>query len=106
MTRYIFEHNKTMNATVSKDELQRRRRGNIITLSGQASTFVLETIGTLTCQFMIRGFFEPASFSCMLVVMTALLSASHVFSSPELRRYFVELYHRALTPVTELINKA
>lgn len=89
-----YKHNKTMqrNGIFSNEVIAQRHRKNVITLSGQTTTFVVEMIGTTIVQLLINvksiEILEPASFPLCLIVVEAITAITHIWSSPELRRFY------------------
>ena len=77
--------------TDSVDNLQKRRRQNIITLSGQFATFMFETIFGILGQVMIV-FHDTNDFSDLAanfaIIHSAFLTGTFFIASPELLRFY------------------
>ena len=68
-----------------------RRRKNVITMSSQAITFLIECFASIVIMILTNlkvKAFEAASFPLFLVICEALITISHVWASPELRRFY------------------
>lgn len=92
---YIFQlrHNQRMasEGLFSQEIVVQRHQKNVITMSGQASAFCIECIASIIIQIMMSQkveLLESASFPLVLVVLEALVTISHIWSSPELRRFY------------------
>ena len=72
---------------ISNDISENRRRRNVITLSGQFFSFVLETIYMIIYLFLIE-FDIVIYINVIHASFTALLTFTFFLSSPELRRFY------------------
>lgn len=89
----LKKHNERtllQNLLPSKDIHQRQEK-NVLTLKGQAYVFVL---GFIFFLFMFMALSNPwikfpqGSYSCGLVVISALGTFTRIWASPELRRFY------------------
>ena len=72
---------------ISNDTFENRQTRNVITLSGQFFSFVLETIFVVIYLFLDE--FDVAIYLNVInVIFTALLTFTFFLSSPELRRFY------------------
>ena len=80
----MFDHNKELqngkSLGISADNLRKRQRKNVITLSGQAFTFVVEFVICVLLHFATH---EPLPFGQILIVF------SYIVTSPELRQFYL-----------------
>ena len=80
----FYEHNKELqnknSLGISIDKLYKRQRKNVITLSGQAFTFVVEFVICVLLHFATH---EPLPVGQILIVF------SYIVTSPELRRFYL-----------------
>ena len=80
----MFDHNKELQNVnslgLSADNLHKRQRKNVITLSGQAFTFVVEFVISVLLHFATH---EPLPVGQILIVF------SYIATSPELRRFYL-----------------
>ena len=90
--RFLYSHNQSMVATVSANELGRRRKGNVTNLTGQAITFLVETSTVITVQVFLvakQPMLEPAGFPAYLTLLLTLVNLAQFSASPELRRHYL-----------------
>ena len=90
--RSLGEKNKTLLNIVQEDVLRARAKKNMITLTGQALTFVVEVTYSILMQVVLHfgtlgGFFGPGALPCFALGAMGAISASQVLASPELRRF-------------------
>ena len=80
----MFDHNKELqngnSLGLSADNLQKRQRKNVITLSGQAFTFVVEFVISVLFHFATH---EPIPIGQILIAF------SYIVTSPELRQFYL-----------------
>ena len=85
----FYEHNKELqnknSLGISVDKLFKRQKKNVITLSGQCFTFVIEIVITLVAQFAIHLDFSPLNSNLFL---STLLVASYFVASDELKTFY------------------
>lgn len=85
--------NQSLSNVVQKDVLKNRAKRNTITLTGQTITFIVEVLYGVLLQVLIHfgkvsGFLGPGDVpATAMVAMMAMVTASQVLSSPELRRF-------------------
>jgi len=87
------KHNSSMAShnILPQDVLIARHRKNVITMSSQAATFMIECFLTVTVIIMLNlnvKALEAASFPLILVFMEVTITISHIWSAPELRRFY------------------
>ena len=91
--RFQFEHNTQLAAqkVLPQDVIVARHKKNIITMRGQALTFSIEccalVLNLIMLNLKIEGF-EAASYPLILYLYEAMITVSHVWSSPELRSFY------------------
>ncbi len=87
---WLRDINNKADQMISNQALYRRKRKNVITMSGQAATFFAE-IATFILAIILRKIlgvnFDPRSFVQLFFVQYALLSLAHLAASPEIRDY-------------------
>ena len=85
----LFDHNNELKnrklSGLSAENLQKRQRKNVITLSGQGLTFVIEFVMSVVFHFVVQIDFYPSYISQFIQI---LLVFSHIVTSPELRRFY------------------
>lgn len=75
---------------VSTNDLQQRREKNIVTLYGQILIFAISLIFMILMHlFWMTKLFPPGSYSCGLVVVSAIMAIARILASPELRRFYI-----------------
>ena len=83
-----YEHNKELengkSLGLSKDNLQKRHRKNVITLFGQFTTFIIEFVISVIYHVAIRMEFSAFNIKQSL----EMLLVFSYFTSPELRRFY------------------
>ena len=90
---FFEKHNSALasNGVVSQDALIARHRKNVITMSSQAVTFMIECLIMSTMLIMLNQnvkALEATSFPLILVFMEVTITISHIWSAPELRRFY------------------
>ena len=88
-----IKHNQRMVAQgVFPLEVQvQRQRKNVITMSSQAATFFIESIASVIFQVMLHQnveYIDEASLPFAVIVIDALVTISHIWAAPELRRFY------------------
>ena len=88
----LTEQNKSFIKIVQDDVLKKRAKKNIITLTGQALTFIVELTYSMFAQLLIHygpelGVFVSGVLPCGLIVTMAAYTTTQILSSPELRRF-------------------
>lgn len=98
---FIFKHLKNHDEKkvqgLTKDIIQRRTKRNVITLSGQAWTFGIETILSIFLHVSINWesaasiFFSPQITPFYVILISSAVSFGQFFTSPEMRRFYLKL---------------
>ena len=88
---HLYKYDQLNLARVSLNTIKYRRKRNVMTLSGQAIAFFLETCMTLIVHFMLKyegSIVGTSFFTTYLAFTSAALSMSYFIANPELRRIF------------------
>ena len=100
----LFRHFYTHNVLLKKekqglglhpDTIKKRKKQNVITLSGQSVSFVVETIAVTIGQLLIffhkshdSQFPDGSLASSFIIPFSATLTVTFFVASPELRRFY------------------
>lgn len=95
----LFKFQNRHNQQLSKDkivtpeQIQKRYRKNVITLSGQGLTFLVRIGLTMLAHFLLtvtsNDFIRPASFPIWRIIIGSVHEIAYFWSSPELRRFYL-----------------
>ena len=90
---HLYQNNELVKASISEDVLKSRRKRNLITLTGQFATFVVETSVSVVIQiaYITSEEIEGSGISFMFVSTTALMTICHFWASPELKRFYFKI---------------
>lgn len=94
---YQYNHNKNMvrNGVLSGERLRQRQQRNVVTMSGQAMTFLVQLTFFAIAQVSINvksvQVLEPASLPVYLIVVSALVSLTQICASPEMRDHYFKI---------------
>ena len=85
----LWKHDKRMRDKISNNDFQQRKRKNVITLSGQMISFIVEWIVTfyLIAQVSNNDLADPSVMPLALITSSTIISTSQLWSSHELIRY-------------------
>ena len=91
----LREQNKSFIKIVQEDVLKARAKKNVITLTGQIFTFVIEVNFSMLIQIFLHfgkvgGLSGPDVLLCGSMLAMMAITASQILSSPELRRFVQE----------------
>ena len=89
----IFKNNKLNRANLPKKEITSRKNKNVVTLTGQVVSFIMESFTLMIVQVVSRSSNESklveTSFSPIyLIIAVTVISISYFFSSHELKRHY------------------
>ena len=89
----IFNHNTLNRANLPMKEINKRKHKNVVTLSGQLVSFIVESLVAITIQLMFRfsneeKIVETSFFPIYVSIGTTAVSMSYYFSSHELKSYY------------------
>ena len=79
--------NMSTKPMISKNVFELRRKRNVITMTGQAFSFVMEFGMAIAINCMISMQVDSAIYVICLISASSILSLLHVLTSHELRRY-------------------
>ena len=82
----------------SLQAIKSRTKKNVITLTGQIISFVLEILIPLICELLLTKFgsngyiiIEPAGIPIIVIFGTTLIAVAQFITSPELRRFYFQM---------------
>lgn len=93
MFAHLWLHDQTMKDSISKEHLRKRNKNNIITLTGQAWTFVIEVVvmAVITIAYnldMDSVFLQPQIGGFYMVMGSTAISIGQFVASPDMRRFY------------------
>ena len=85
----LWKHDIRMKDKISSNDFQQRKRKNVITLSGQLSSFIVELIGQffVLAQIFNNELADPSVMALSFINVTTFISVSQLWTSHELMRY-------------------
>ena len=85
----LWKHDIQMKDKITSNDFQQRKRKNVITLSGQLSSFIVELIGQffVLAQIFNNELADPSVMAINFIKFSAFVSMSQLWSSHELMRY-------------------
>ena len=85
----LWRHDKRMKGKISNNDMQQRKRKNVITLSGQLSSFIVELIGQffVLAQIFNNELADPSVMAINFIKYSTFVSLSQLWCSHELMRY-------------------
>ena len=91
---HLYIYNNKGVSGLSADTINKRKRQNVISLTGQCISFVVETIVGLVTQFIMffhasSSFADESLFVPVVLIGMALVTITEFISSPELRRFYL-----------------
>jgi len=92
----LYLKDQRMVMALSVDAIKKRNLRNAITLSGQAISFLFETMTTMLVMILLKkrenSFLEPACLPILIMWLSASVSFTQLASSPEIRRFVKEKF--------------
>lgn len=85
----LWKHDEKMKEMISTENLQLRKRKNIITLSGQAFSFFLEFLGILLLitKYTNNDVVDPSLTPIIKISFSCIISLTQLWTSHELKQY-------------------
>ena len=87
----LYQTDEKVKMSLTKKAFQSRRKKNVITLSGQIISFIMETfLSTIvTLLYTQNSIFEESSFPLSIVMTSSVVAVANILTSPELKRYYL-----------------
>ena len=85
----LWKHDIRMKDKISNNDFQQRKRKNVITLSGQLSSFIVELVGQffVLAQIFNNELADPSVMAINFIKYSTFVSLSQLWCSHELMRY-------------------
>ena len=85
----LWRHDKRMKGKISNNDMQQRKRKNVITLSGQVISFFVEFLTSLftVAQIFNSDMADPSVMPLVIIASTTIISMSQLWTSHECKRY-------------------
>ena len=85
----LWKQDEGMRGKISGANLRQRKKKNVITLSGQVTSFFIEFLTTifLMAQVLNNDLADPSVMPLFILTSATIISISQLWSSPELTRY-------------------
>ena len=99
---HLWKHDKRSveNKTITNRMRRDRNDKNVITLSGQAGTFVVELIVTIYVIIHVKNLSiaDPSLMPIILTITNTVLSISQFVTSHELKRFVKSVWYESILP--------
>ena len=99
---HLWKHDKRSveNQTITNRMRQDRTNKNVITLSGQAGTFVVEFVVTIYVIINVKylSIADPSLMPIILTITNTVLSISQFVTSHELKRFVKSVWYKTIVP--------